>query len=915
MQDPAQSANAYPYVSMRDDFDLSASFVVGPHTVGDRPITDVVDDALRGGATFIRLSARHVTARELTALAGDVAQIIEDNGKSDTVAFVIDGRADVVWQCRRKGIKIDGVHLGPNDMEVREARELLGNEAIIGLDAQIEGLVPILNEIPEGCLDYISGSPVHMPTAEQEQAALADEHGTLLTLERVNTMATACVYPVVVGEGVTADDVPGLAGSKAAGFYVSEQVSKASDPESAMRGLVETWNENRDGRRHGYAPRETAEPQEAAPAAAETGSPKKFTNAKEAKAAAKLAKQQRVDIAARDSKQRDKAHIRKTKTVHFENQHGSYDLEVPYTEIKLSDTPGVGPNPPFIDYSTEGPKCDPKEGLKPLRLGWIKDRGDVEEYEGRRRNLADDGKRAMKRGKATKEWRGRRHNPMKAKDHPVTQMWYARHGIITPEMRFVAERENCDVELVRSELASGHAVMPCNINHPEAEPMIIGEKFLTKLNANMGNSAVTSSIDEEVEKLTWATKWGADTVMDLSTGNDIHTTREWILRNSPVPIGTVPMYQALEKVEDDASKLSWELFRDTVIEQCEQGVDYMTIHAGVLLRFVPLTANRVTGIVSRGGSIMAEWCLQHHQESFLYTHFDELCDIFAKYDVAFSLGDGLRPGSLADANDAAQLAELMTLGELTQRAWAKDVQVMIEGPGHIPFDTVRMNIELEKAVCSGAPFYTLGPLTTDTAPGYDHITSAIGGVEIARYGTAMLCYVTPKEHLGLPNKDDVKQGVIAYKIACHAADIAKHHPHAQDRDDAISKARFEFRWLDQFNLSYDPDTAIAFHDETLPAEPAKMAHFCSMCGPKFCSMAISQNIRKKFGNAAQQEQLVQDTLAGKVPEAAEVAAQAVADSGVKSGTAMSAEDIAAGMDQMSEKFRAQGGKLYTKASE
>ena len=425
--------------------------------------------------------------------------------------------------------------------------------------------------------------------------------------------------------------------------------------------------------------------------------------------------------------------------------------------------------------------------MKPLRLDWIRDRGDIEDYEGRHRNLEDDGKRAIKRGRATKEWRGRKHEPMRAKDHPITQMWYARHGIITPEMQYVATRENCDVELVRSELAAGRAVMPCNINHPEAEPMIIGSAFLTKLNANMGNSAVTSSIDEEVEKLTWATKWGADTVMDLSTGNDIHTTREWILRNSPVPIGTVPMYQALEKVEDDASKLSWELFRDTVIEQCEQGVDYMTIHAGVLLRYVPLTANRVTGIVSRGGSIMADWCLRHHQESFLYTHFDELCDIFAKYDVAFSLGDGLRPGSLADANDAAQLSELMTLGELTERAWAKDVQVMIEGPGHVPFDTVRMNIELEKAVCHNAPFYTLGPLTTDTAPGYDHITSAIGATEIARYGTAMLCYVTPKEHLGLPNKDDVKQGVIAYKIACHAADIAKHHPHAMDRDNAISK--------------------------------------------------------------------------------------------------------------------------------
>ena len=557
---------------------------------------------------------------------------------------------------------------------------------------------------------------------------------------------------------------------------------------------------------------------------------------------------------------------------------------------------------------------DPKEGLKPLRLDWIRDRGDIEDYEGRRRNLEDDGKRAIKRGRATKEWRGRKHEPMRAKDHPITQMWYARHGIITPERQYGATRENCDVELVRSELAAGRAVMPCNINHPEAEPMIIGSAFLTKLNANMGNSAVTSSIDEEVEKLTWATKWGADTVMDLSTGNDIHTTREWILRNSPVPIGTVPMYQALEKVEDDASKLSWELFRDTVIEQCEQGVDYMTIHAGVLLRYVPLTANRVTGIVSRGGSIMADWCLRHHQESFLYTHFDELCDIFAKYDVAFSLGDGLRPGSLADANDAAQLSELMTLGELTERAWAKDVQVMIEGPGHVPFDTVRMNIELEKAVCHNAPFYTLGPLTTDTAPGYDHITSAIGATEIGRYGTAMLCYVTPKEHLGLPNKDDVKQGVIAYKIACHAADIAKHHPHAMDRDNAISKARFEFRWLDQFNLSYDPDTAIAFHDDTLPAEPAKMAHFCSMCGPKFCSMAISQNIRKAFGGEAAQQQIVKEAAAGIDSEAL-ATAKANVDNGVVSANVLSPEEILAGMDAMSEKYTAQGGKLYSTAQE
>lgn len=876
--------NNYPFASMRDSFDLSAYFVVGPQDTHDRPVTDVIEEALRGGATFIQLRAKDADAKEITSLAQDIAQIIEDNDKSDSVAFVIDDRVDVVWQCRNKGIKVDGVHIGQTDMEPREARAMLGDDAIVGLSAETESLVKIINELPDGCIDYIGAGPLHVSTTKPEASVGGnDGSGRTLDADQINTICSACDFPVVVGGGVTAADMDMLARTKAAGWFAVSAIAGADDPQAATREMVEGWKAVRGETKHGYAKRVIAEP-EVADAATESAEPK-FTNAKEAKEAVKLAKQQRVDIAARGSKQRDKAHIRKTKPVHFENQFGSYDLEVPYTEIKLSDTPGVGPNPPFHDYNTEGPKCDPKEGLKPLRLDWILDRGDVVEYEGRERNLADDGKRAIKRGKATKEWRGRKHNPLKAKDHPITQMWYARHGIITPEMKYVAERENCDVELVRSELAAGRAVMPCNINHPEAEPMIIGSAFLTKLNANMGNSAVTSSIDEEVEKLTWATKWGADTVMDLSTGNDIHTTREWILRNSPVPIGTVPMYQALEKVEDDASKLSWELFRDTVIEQCEQGVDYMTIHAGVLLRYVPLTANRVTGIVSRGGSIMAEWCLQHHQESFLYTHFDELCDIFAKYDVAFSLGDGLRPGCLADANDPAQLSELMTLGELTRRAWAKDVQVMIEGPGHIPFDTVRMNIEMEKAICNDAPFYTLGPLTTDTAPGYDHITSAIGGVEIARYGTAMLCYVTPKEHLGLPNKDDVKQGVIAYKIACHAADIAKHHPHAQDRDDAISKARFEFRWLDQFNLSYDPDTAIAFHDDTLPAEPAKMAHFCSMCGPKFCSMAISQNIRKQFGNAAQQEQIVNE----------------------------SAEEIAKGMAAMSEKFKEQGGKLYTTA--
>lgn len=587
------------------------------------------------------------------------------------------------------------------------------------------------------------------------------------------------------------------------------------------------------------------------------------------------------------------------------------------------------PNPDVYIYDTSGAFSDPAveidltKGLPRLRESWIVGRGDVEQLP----EITSEYGR-MRRDDHTLDHLRFEHIalPYRAKrGAAITQMAYAKRGIITPEMEYVAIRENMNCEqlgietyitpeFVRREIAEGRAVLPANINHPEAEPMIIGSAFLTKLNANMGNSAVTSSIDEEVEKLTWATKWGADTVMDLSTGNDIHTTREWILRNSPVPIGTVPMYQALEKVEDDASKLSWELFRDTVIEQCEQGVDYMTIHAGVLLRYVPLTANRVTGIVSRGGSIMADWCLRHHQESFLYTHFDELCDIFAKYDVAFSLGDGLRPGSLADANDAAQLSELMTLGELTERAWAKDVQVMIEGPGHVPFDTVRMNIELEKAVCHNAPFYTLGPLTTDTAPGYDHITSAIGATEIGRYGTAMLCYVTPKEHLGLPNKDDVKQGVIAYKIACHAADIAKHHPHAMDRDNAISKARFEFRWLDQFNLSYDPDTAIAFHDDTLPAEPAKMAHFCSMCGPKFCSMAISQNIRKAFGGEAAQQQIVKEAAAGIDSEAL-ATAKANVDNGVVSANVLSPEEILAGMDAMSEKYTAQGGKLYSTAQE
>ncbi|HNP57130.1 MAG TPA: phosphomethylpyrimidine synthase ThiC [Gordonia sp. (in: high G+C Gram-positive bacteria)] len=440
-------------------------------------------------------------------------------------------------------------------------------------------------------------------------------------------------------------------------------------------------------------------------------------------------------------------------------------------------------------------------------------------------------------------WRRPEPAPTEAGHDAATQLAWARAGIVTDEMAFIAAREGCDAELVRSEVARGRAVIPANHHHPELEPTIIGKKFLVKINANIGNSAVSSSIAEEVEKMVWATRWGADTIMDLSTGRDIHQTREWIMRNSPVPVGTVPIYQALEKVNGDPTKLTWEVYRDTVLEQAQQGVDYMTVHAGVLLRYVPLTAKRVTGIVSRGGSIMAAWCLAHHEESFLYTHFDELCEIFARYDITFSLGDGLRPGSIADANDEAQFAELHTLGELTAIAQRHGVQVMIEGPGHVPMHKIAENVRLEEELCNEAPFYTLGPLATDIAPAYDHITSAIGAAMIAQAGTAMLCYVTPKEHLGLPNRDDVKTGVITYKIAAHSADLAKGHPRAQERDDALSKARFEFRWTDQFNLALDPDTAREFHDETMPAEPAKTAHFCSMCGPKFCSMRISADVR------------------------------------------------------------------------
>ncbi|MBT2626529.1 phosphomethylpyrimidine synthase ThiC [Bacillus sp. ISL-32] len=528
----------------------------------------------------------------------------------------------------------------------------------------------------------------------------------------------------------------------------------------------------------------------------------------------------------------------------------SPDIQVPMREIGLSPTTGSfgeEENAPVRVYDTSGPYTDPNQqinihdGLQPLRHKWISGRGDVEEYEGRAIKPEDNG---YKKANQNESYPGLKRNPLRAKmGKNVTQMHYAKKGIITPEMEFIAIREHVSPEFVRDEVASGRAIIPSNVNHPESEPMIIGRNFHVKINANIGNSAVTSSIEEEVEKMTWAIRWGADTMMDLSTGKDIHTTREWIIRNCPVPVGTVPIYQALEKVNGVAEDLTWEVYRDTLIEQAEQGVDYFTIHAGVLLRYVPLTAKRTTGIVSRGGAIMAQWCLAHHQESFLYTHFEEICEIMKAYDIAFSLGDGLRPGSIADANDEAQFAELETLGELTQIAWKHDVQVMIEGPGHVPMHKIKENMDKQLEICKEAPFYTLGPLTTDIAPGYDHITSAIGAAMIGWYGTAMLCYVTPKEHLGLPNRDDVREGVITYKIAAHAADLAKGHPGAQMRDDALSKARFEFRWRDQFNLSLDPERAIEYHDETLPAEGAKTAHFCSMCGPKFCSMRISQDIR------------------------------------------------------------------------
>lgn len=556
------------------------------------------------------------------------------------------------------------------------------------------------------------------------------------------------------------------------------------------------------------------------------------------------------------------------------------DIQVAMREISLTESKPMftdgefvkDENPPVTVYDTSGPYTDPnveidvKKGIPKLREQWIQNRGDVDVLDG---ISSEYGKERLFNSDLDHLRFEHLKKPLRAKEGMnVTQMHYARKGIITPEMEYIAIRENQKLqeqksisvqhpghsfganipeeitpEFVRKEVAEGRAIIPSNINHPESEPMIIGRNFLVKINANIGNSAVSSTIEEEVEKMVWATRWGADNVMDLSTGQNIHETREWIIRNSPVPIGTVPIYQALEKVNGKAENLTWELFKDTLIEQAEQGVDYFTIHAGVRLKYVPMTANRVTGIVSRGGSIMAKWCLAHHEESFLYTHFEEICEIMKQYDVAFSLGDGLRPGSIADANDAAQFGELETLGELTQIAWKHDVQVMIEGPGHIPMHMIKVNMDKQLEECGEAPFYTLGPLTTDIAPGYDHITSGIGAAMIGWFGCAMLCYVTPKEHLGLPNRDDVKTGVITYKLAAHAADLAKGHPGAQYRDDALSKARFEFRWDDQFNLSLDPDTAREYHDETLPSDNAKVAHFCSMCGPNFCSMKITQDVR------------------------------------------------------------------------
>jgi phosphomethylpyrimidine synthase len=586
------------------------------------------------------------------------------------------------------------------------------------------------------------------------------------------------------------------------------------------------------------------------------------------------------------------------------------DLRVAMREIKLEDSAG---EPPVRVYDPSGPYTDInavidiERGLPPLRTPWVTARGDVEAYNGREVRPEDNGLSGRRDPNGAQLFPHVNPRPLRAKAGvAVTQIAYARSGIITPEMEYVAIRENigraelagvlrdgedfgADIpdyvtpEFVRQEIARGRAIIPSNINHPEAEPMAIGRNFLVKINANIGNSAVASSIAEEVEKMVWSTRWGADTVMDLSTGRNIHTTREWIIRNAPVPIGTVPIYQALEKVGGVAEDLTWEIYRDTLIEQAEQGVDYFTIHAGVRLAYIHLTAARVTGIVSRGGSIHAKWCLAHHKENFTYTHFDEICEIMRAYDISFSLGDGLRPGSIADANDRAQFAELETLGELTQKAWARDCQVMIEGPGHVPMHKIKVNMEKQLAECGEAPFYTLGPLTTDIAPGYDHITSGIGAAMIGWFGCAMLCYVTPKEHLGLPDRDDVKVGVITYKIAAHAADLAKGHPAAKLRDDALSRARFDFRWRDQFNLSLDPETALKYHDETLPAEGAKTAHFCSMCGPKFCSMKITREVR-------------------------EYAAE-------KNSAEMIEAEAEAGMAHMSEVFKEKGGEIYLPLAE
>ena len=623
------------------------------------------------------------------------------------------------------------------------------------------------------------------------------------------------------------------------------------------------------------------------------------------------------------------------------------DIQVPMREITLTDTPvgGFGKaegekNPPFYVYDTSGVYTDPNieidltKGLPKLRQAWIEARGDTEHLA----KLSSQYGNERANDIATANLRfGHIDKPRRAiNGKNVTQMHYAKQGIITPEMEYIAIRETqkqhdltdtrqhagnnfgantpkiITPEFVRAEVAAGRAIIPNNINHPESEPMIIGRNFLVKINANIGNSALGSSIDEEVAKMTWATRWGADTIMDLSTGKHIHETREWIIRNSPVPIGTVPIYQALEKVDGVAEDLTWDIFKDTLIEQAEQGVDYFTIHAGVLLRYVPVTANRLTGIVSRGGSIMAQWCLAHHKENFLYTHFEEICEIMKAYDVAFSLGDGLRPGCLQDANDDAQFGELKTLGELTQVAWQHDVQVMIEGPGHVAMNRIKENMDLQLEVCKEAPFYTLGPLTTDIAPGYDHITSAIGAAMIGWYGTAMLCYVTPKEHLGLPNKKDVKDGIITYKIAAHAADLAKGHPGAQARDNALSKARFEFRWDDQFNLSLDPDTAREFHDETLPKEAHKSAHFCSMCGPKFCSMKITQNVRDyAAGLEFNKPQLGQDITpdTGELSDASHAIKQVDTELVGQVGEA-SADEVRLGMEQMKHKFIEEGKQLY-----